>query len=170
YKGVDFALDVIAQLIHQHKLNKFHFIYCGDGPDLDYLKTMAQTLAIDKQVSFLGRVNNIDQILGVCHIAFHPSRGEVGYSLAILEYMRAGLPVVVSDNPSVCEATTHEADGLIYRENDSESAAQKLITLLSNEELRKAMGLRGKKAVQEKYSLTMSHTKLISALKSILNR
>ena len=170
YKGVDFALEVIAQLIQQHQFKALHFIYCGDGPDLDYLTSMAQTMAIDNHVSFLGRVNNIDQILQACHIAFHPSRGEVGYSLAILEYMRAGLPVVVSDNPSVCEATTDGVDGSIYCENNIENASQKLILLLNNKDLRKEFGLHGKKTAQEKYTLTMTHKKLISALESTLTR
>lgn len=168
YKGVDFALEVIEQLIHQHKLQGFHFIYCGDGPDLDYLTSMAHTMAIDNHVSFLGRVNNIDQILRACHIAFHPSRGEVGYSLAILEYMRAGLPVLVSDNPSVCEATRHEQDGLIYQEGAVEYACAQMTRLLANPALRQSLGAQGKRAVAEEYSLTATHKALIVALRSVL--
>lgn len=168
YKGVDFALEVFAQLIHGQQLKGLHFIYCGDGPDLDYLNTMKHTLAIDKQVSFLGRVNNIDQILRACHIAFHPSRGEVGYSLAILEYMRAGLPVLVSDNPSVCEATHHERDGLIYKEASVADACEKLTQLLTNPTLRQSLGAEGKRAVGAEYSLAATHSALIGALRKAL--
>lgn len=168
YKGIDFALDVITQLVHQQKMQGLHYIYCGDGPDLDYLKAMAQTLAIDKHVSFLGRVNNIDQILRACHIAFHPSRGEVGYSLAILEYMRAGLPVIVSDNSSVCEATHHERDGLVYQEGSLADACQKMTRLLTDPILRQSLGAEGKRAVGEEYSLTATHNTLIAALRKTL--
>jgi glycosyltransferase involved in cell wall biosynthesis len=168
YKGVDFALEVVAQLVHQHKSSNFHFVYCGDGPDLDYLISMARTMAIEHRVTFLGRVNHVEQILRACHIAFHPSRGEVGYSLAILEYMRAGLPVLVSDNPSVCEATRHERDGLIYRENSVDDACEKMTRLLTDAALRSSLGAQGKRAVAEEYSLTATHQALIHALRSAI--
>ncbi|MDR7088659.1 MULTISPECIES: glycosyltransferase family 4 protein [Cellvibrio] len=168
YKGVDFALDVFAQLVHQQKCHGFHFIYCGDGPDLEFLKTMAHSLAIGNHVTFLGRVNNIDQILNSCDIAFHPSRGEVGYSLAILEYMRAGLPVLVSSNPSVCEATQHLKDGLIYQEGNLQDACQKMTQLLSDGQLRQSLGNQGKRAIVEKYSLAATHKALIAALQKTL--
>lgn len=168
YKGVDFALDVFAQLVHQQKRGGFHFIYCGDGPDLEFLKTMAQSLAIGNYVTFLGRVNNIDQILRSCDIAFHPSRGEVGYSLAILEYMRAGLPVLVSNNPSVCEATQHLQDGLIYQEGDLQDACEKITLLLTDANLRQSLGAQGKRTMTEKYSLAATHKALIAALKKNL--
>lgn len=168
YKGVDFALDVFAQLVHQQKLDGFHFVYCGDGPDLEFLKTMAQSLAIGNYVTFLGRVNNIDQILRSCDIAFHPSRGEVGYSLAILEYMRAGLPVLVSNNPSVCEATQHLQDGLIYQEESLQDACEKMTLLLTDANLRQSLGAQGKRTMTEKYSLAATHQALIAALKKNL--
>ena len=170
YKGLDFALQVIACLIFQRNIKNIHFIFCGDGPDLDQLKSMAESLNIKENVSFLGRVNNINQILAACDIAFHPSRGEVGYSLAILEYMRAGLPVVVSDNPSVCEANTHGHDGLIYREGDISDAAQALAELLSSDELCTSLGQQGQKTIQQKYLLKNTHHALIDALSAILQK
>ena len=169
YKGIDFALDVIAQLVHQHSLTGFHYIYCGDGPDLEYLKNMAQKLAISSHVTFMGRVNNIDRILSECNIAFHPSRGEVGYSLSILEYMRAGLPLVVSDNPSVCEATRNNGTGLIYQEDSLQDACEKIMLLLANSRLRQSLGTEGKNAVAQEYSLTQTHAALARVLHKILN-
>ena len=168
YKGVDFALEVFALLVHKNRIKNIHFIYCGDGPDLDLLQKMAKKLAITEQVTFLGRVNNVPQILLGCDIAFHPSRGEVGYSLAILEYMRAGLPVLVSDNPSVSEATRHGQDGLIYNEGEKADACEKMIQLLTNSGLRKSLGTQGKRAMTEEYSLESTHNALIAVLRQTL--
>ncbi|HEY0892296.1 MAG TPA: glycosyltransferase family 4 protein, partial [Cellvibrio sp.] len=168
YKGVDFALDVIAQLIHGEQISNIHYLYCGDGPDLQLLQTKATTLGIEKQVTFLGRVNNIDSILAGCNIAFHPSKGEVGYSLSILEYMRAGLPVVISNNPSVCEAITHHYDGLVYSEGDITSAVDVFKELLADKNQRNLLGLHGKETVQNKYSLSNTHQALIRALESTM--
>jgi len=170
YKGVDFALDVIAQLVQREQIANIHYLYCGDGPDLQFLQTKATTLGIAQQVTFLGRVNNIDSILAGCDIAFHPSRGEVGYSLSILEYMRAGLPVVISDNPSVCEAITHHHDGLVYEEGDITSAVHALKELIADNNQRKLLGQQGKETVQNKYSLDNTHQALIRALESTMGK
>ena len=38
YKGVDFALALIARLVHQENINNIHYVYCGDGPDVKQQK------------------------------------------------------------------------------------------------------------------------------------
>lgn len=168
YKGVDFALDVIAQLIHYEHISNIHYLYCGDGPDLQTLKAKAKTLNIEHQVTFVGHTNNINQLLESSDIAFHPSKGEVGYSLSILEYMRAGLPVVISDNPSVRQAITHNINGLIYREGDVSKAVNAFKQLIESKTMREKLGQHGTETLQKKYALADTHHALIDALEKTL--
>lgn len=168
YKGIDFALDVIAQLVHNEHIVNIHYLYCGDGPDLQILKAKAEALSIERQVTFLGRIDNIDGLLADCDIAFHPSRGEVGYSLSILEYMRAGLPVVISDNPSTCETITHNRNGLIYHEGDITAAVNAFKQLIADKPTRIRFGQQSKEILQKNYTLAGTHRALIQALESSL--
>jgi glycosyltransferase involved in cell wall biosynthesis len=82
----------------------------------------------------------------------------------MLEYMRAGLPVLASDNKSVSGCVEDGATGLIYREDCAESAMEKLMTLTITPNLRRTMGERGAKRVAEHFSLLNTHLALISAM------
>ena len=126
------------------------------------------SIGIDDSASFVGRVNGVDGILRHCQVAFHPSMGEVGYSLSILEYMRAGLPVVVSNNTSVCEATTDSIDGLIYPQGDIDAAAKALMVLITDPELASSMGKSGSAKVANCFSLDNCHLALTEAIDSII--
>ena len=168
YKGIDFAIKVIGELVK--KGFNIHYLYLGDGPDLDYCKQMALEMSIDNFVTFPGRVMRVNEYLQSCDIAFHPSRGEVGYSLSILEYMRAGLPVIVSDNPSVSGATEHMLTGVVYRENDISSAIDGFSKLVSDPDLRKKMGRNAASKVLKEYSLEKCHEKFISIIDLVIGK
>lgn len=167
YKGLPFVLKCLAQLIRERGATHLHLLYCGDGPDLDSFKGIAKALAIDEHVTFAGRRSDISALLGGCNFAIQPSQGEVGYSLSILEYMRAGLPVIVPDNPSVCMATQDGINGLIYQEGSIESAANAIYKLLSAPEWVATLGNNARKAVQEVFSLQVTHQELLKSMRSV---
>lgn len=163
YKGIDFAIKCMAELAHQHKREDFHWVFCGDGEELEEFRALVKELEITKFTSLVGKRSDVASILAGSDIAFHPSLGEVGYSLSILEYMQAGMPVVVSDNPSVCGATIDNETGLIYKEQNINSAVQSFITLLDDNVLLKKLGNNSKDAVKQ-YSLDNTHKSLLDAL------
>ena len=166
YKGLDFALKVIDGLIRKGVC--VHYLYLGDGPDFDVCKQLSLEMGIENFVTFAGHVKRVDQYIQSCDIAFHPSRGEVGYSLSILEFMKAGLPVVVPDNPSVSGATDHMYTGMIYRENDVSSAIEVMLNLISEPENRKKMGKNALNKVHKEFSLKMCHRKFLNVMDYII--
>jgi glycosyltransferase involved in cell wall biosynthesis len=165
-KGVPFAIDCMRALIHERKRTDVHFLYCGDGPHLESFVELARRLGVEKFVTFPGR-QEVVKVLPSCHIAFHPSEGEVGYSLSILEYMEFGLPVVVPDNPSVCGATRDGCCGLHYRDRNVESAVVALERLLNDENLRVELGRHGREIVRSEFSLDSTHNALLEAFSQI---
>ena len=167
YKGIDFALAVTAQLVNEQKRQDVHYLFCGDGPDLGLFKSIAKSLSIEGYVTFAGQLDTVFPYLASCDYAIHPSKGEVGYSLSILEYMQAGLPVIVPDNPSVCGATLDGVNGYIYKDDDLLDATSKAAQLLSSPELINAMGGRAKQIVFEKYRLCDTHEQLLHAVLAI---
>mgnify|MGYP000601480377 CR=1 FL=1 len=136
--------------------------------DLEHFKEQAKTLNITEHVSMPGRVNNVAQILPACAFAVHPSKGEVGYSLSILEYMRAGLPVIVPGNPSVCGATIDNETGLLYQDECKYSCVESIKKLLTNSDQRRSMGLASSKQQASKYNLENCHNQLIIAFKVLI--
>lgn len=167
YKGGFFALDVLAELIRLGVRN-WHYIYMGDGPDLASLKEHRDKLGLSEYVTFPGKIDDIRSLMQSSYMAFHPSNGEVGYSLSILEYMLCGLPVVVPDNPSVCAATSPKIDGEVYSEFDLKDAAAKIKELLLDTEKASLFGKNARSRVEQTYSLDRSHKSLLQIFDKIL--
>lgn len=169
YKSIDFVLHALARLLRRGE-RRLHFLFCGDGPHLEEFQQLARQLGITNQVTFAGRRQDVPQLLEDCDIAIHPSQGEVGYSLSILEYMRAGLPVLVPNNPSVCGATRHGQTGLIYRDGDLESACTALVQLLDQPKWRQQLGEQARNEVARHYTLSSTHAALLEAFQHIDRR
>lgn len=168
YKGVKFALEALATLAKERPDLDWHYIFMGDGPHLHDFIAIAAQLDISDRVSFPGRVDGVLGYFASACFAFHPSSGEVGYSLSILEYMWAGLPVVVPDNPSVCGATKENKTGLIYAEANVEAAVAALAQLLDNPEATQQMGLTAKRCVEEEFSIAVTHHQLIQIFDKVM--
>ncbi|MDC0661941.1 glycosyltransferase family 4 protein [Marinobacter sp. SS21] len=168
YKGGMFALDVLTQVARSTGLDGWHYVYFGDGPHRTSLIERARELGLENNVSFPGRVEGVVKFFQDGDIAFHPSRGEVGYSLSILEYMLAGLPVVVPDNPSVSGATEHERTGLVYAEDDITDASLALLRYLKHPQEGARMGALGSARVNECFSLNVTHRTLLSVFDGAL--
>ncbi len=167
YKGINFSLTVLAELVNYRNRNDVHFLFCGDGPDLNEFKELAVELGVNEHVTFTGHLDSVLPYLVSCDFALHSSKGEVGYSLSILEYMQCGLPVIVPDNPSVCGASEDGVNGFIYKESDLQSATDKVLEMLNNEELVLKMGMAARNCVMEKYRLSNTHEHLLKAVIAI---
>ncbi len=165
YKGVDFALECLERLRDSGR-DDVHFLFIGDGPHLQSFKKLVEEKDIKGHCTYAGQRNDVGSLLAGADIAFHPSRGEVGYSLSILEYMRAGLPVVVPDDPSVCGAIEHKVTGLIYPEGNVQKAILALEMLLTDKHFRKKLGASAKRN-SSKYSLQETQKSLLYAFESI---
>jgi len=166
YKGVDFIFRCVSHLRAIGQKN-IHFLFIGDGPDLSTFSSLAKEMGISNCCTFAGRRDDVPSLLEGADIAIHPSRGEVGYSLSILEYMRAGLPLVVPDNPSVCAATVHMFSGMIYPDGDVHAASEILQQLANDNALRTKLGSQAKIAVKQ-YSLEATHIALLDAFTKIV--
>lgn len=153
YKRIDFAVKVAAQCQQKHSLAHLFFLYCGDGPDLDRLKAMVNRYGVSDHFIFAGRREDVPELLASADFALHPAQGEA-FSLAILEYMRASLVVLVPDIPSVSQAITHGDTGLIYPDGDVDSAARMLLTLTRDATQRGRLGRAAAQRVREAYSFS----------------
>lgn len=168
YKGIDFFIECAAELINRQGLGQLHFLFCGDGPDIEAFRTLAKRLDIEDNFTFAGKRTDLRQILPSCHIGFHAATGEVGYSLSILEYMSAGLVTIVPDRPSTSLATRNMQNGLLYRPRDLQSAIQAIKNALN---LENTVRVR-KNAVrdaQEIFNISNTNKKLIEALQLVFN-
>lgn len=86
------------------------------------------------------------------------ARGKCG--LKLIQYMAAGLPVVASPVGVNCEIVEEGVNGFLASGDDE--WYEKLCILLEDRELRKKMGQKGRRKVEEKYSLDVWGDRLVN--------
>ena len=152
YKRIDFFIEVARICIQDYKLDQVYFLHCGDGPDLERLQRMASEAGLASRVVFAGRRTDIREILCSATFALHPARGEA-FSLAIVEYMSAGLVVLVPNLPSVCQAIRDGTDGIVFEDGNAREAARHIKTLLSKTDQRHAIQAMAPQTVRDRFTV-----------------
>lgn len=152
YKNIGFAIECASRMRDEHPELPASFVLIGDGPQLRELQAKAESAQLGTRFRFAGRRTDVRRLLCGCDIGFHPSFGEVGYSLSVLEFMDAGLPVVVSDRPSVCGSVRDGTTGRVYRAENPSSAIEALATLAGDIDKRQEMGRAARADLRDQYS------------------
>lgn len=163
YKRFDFVINCARQLFTKYPQADITFLLVGDGPAMADLQIQVKQLGLESRVILLGFRKDIQDLLCASDIALHAALGE-GFSLSILEYMSASLPVLVPDIPSVSQAIIHQHSGLIYPTTDSHQVADFIYELTENKEKRLEMGRAAKKQVDTIYTLDNCSETLINAI------
>lgn len=131
-KGHDTLLEAVAEL------PEALFLLAGDGPERERLEARAAELGVGDRVRFLGRREDVPQLLAACDVFALPSLYE-GSSLAVLEAMAAGIPVVSSAIGGTEELIEDGRSGLLVPPGDAAGLASALRRLLGDPVLRKEL-------------------------------
>lgn len=109
------------------------------------LKKLAEELNIEKKVSFLGFISGAEKYAYYesADIYVHPSRYEP-FGVVLLEAMACGKPIVASKVGGIPFVVEDEETGLLFKSENVEELAEKVILLLRNKELRVKMGKAGR--------------------------
>ena len=121
------------------------------GPDEGMLPTLRALTGGDPRIVFTGYLEGEARLgaLAAGDIFALPATGE-GQPMAALEAMAAGMPVVLSPGCNLDEAEKAGAGYIV--EASAAAFAEKLNILLSDAALRRAMGLRARRLMAERYS------------------
>lgn len=166
YKRFDFIIDTAAELQKLMPENKLVFLLIGDGPAFAELVEKVTNLGLEHCVRLPGFTPNARDLLGCADIAMHAALGE-GFSLSVVEYMSAGLPVLVPDIPSVKQAIDHGETGYVFPERNATVAASYIAKLLDDEETRKKLGVRAREKANSQFSLANCTLEFRSACQAL---
>lgn len=131
---------------------KANFVLAGEGDLKDKLEKMADDLKISQNTHFIGRCQQIPELLSISYVCVLTSFAE-GFSNSILEYMAAGKPVVATNVGGAAEAIIESETGFLIDSDDVAALANRLTELLQNEEKARNFGKCGREIVEAKFSL-----------------
>ncbi len=131
-----------------------HFLVIGDGPQMPFLKTLARELSLENQVHFLGFQRQLGDIFAAIDInclSSYPQQETL--SVAAIEAMSAGIPIVCTDVGFMNEIVIPNETGFLVPVDDPDSLAEKIIFMLKNSEKQQYMGRQARKLVDETLSV-----------------
>lgn len=137
-KRIEVLIDAAALL-----KERAHLVIAGTGPEEAALRAQVEKLGLGERTSFLGFVSDAD-LVGLYRLASIfaiPSEGDL-QSLATMEAMACGLPVVAADAYALPELVHNEQNGFLFPRRKSDEMAFYLDRLLGDPALREAMGAK----------------------------
>ncbi|MDC0585100.1 glycosyltransferase [Planctomycetota bacterium] len=136
-KGIDVLLRAFSGASKKYPKAELEIV--GGGELEDELKSLAVSLGVSGRTHFLGNRNDIADLLSKADIFAMTSRQE-NHSVAILEAMRAGLPLVVTDVGGNSESIEHGQEGFLVADLDSGAAEECMCQLIGSPDLRMRLG------------------------------
>lgn len=127
------------------------FVIAGEGELMEGLRELTAQLGLTRDVFFIGRCDNVGDLLSVSNVCALSSTAE-GFSNAILEYMAAARPVVVTDVGGARECVIENETGYLVSAGDDHQMAERMIEILRDPPQARAMGERGRSLVQARFS------------------
>ena len=145
-KGYDLLLLAWKMVVEQHP--EWQLEIYGKKDVSQNLESLADTLGITENVSFLDPDKNIKQKYLESSIYVMSSRFE-GFGMVLIESMACGVPCVSFDcNYGPSDIIQNGIDGYVVENGNIEALASAIVTLIEDESLRKTMGVKAKDNVQ----------------------
>lgn len=134
------------------------------GPSLQQL---IDALGVSDQVKLIGPRSDMDDVYRMLDVFVLPSLFE-GFSLALLEGMSVGLPIVCSNIPQITEATGEDAIAVDPRTPEKLSAA--LTQIISQPAEREKLGQRVKLRAEKMFDASMLAMKYEALYRQLVSR
>jgi len=148
-KGHAYLFHALRTVLVHHP--KTRLLVIGQGDLEQALKQEVLELGIERAVSFLGLRDDVPRILPLLDLFVLPSLSE-GLSVALLEAMSAGVPVIASKVGGNPEIVVNGETGYLVPPQRPEELASRIIEFMSNQESSRLMGERGRERVAREFT------------------
>jgi glycosyltransferase involved in cell wall biosynthesis len=163
-KGHRYLLQAVADLADRH--GPFKLVIFGDGYLNNQLRAQAASLGLGGAVQFAGFRDDLDDFVACFDLFAHPALAE-GLGVAALKAQAAGVPVVGFDAGGLREAVEHSKTGLLVGAEDSDALRDAIATLMDDDALRLEMGAKGRRRMQEQFSIATMADKHVELYESL---
>jgi L-malate glycosyltransferase len=136
FRKIKRVLDVVKIFAEINKQIPSKLLFVGDGPDRFDAENLSRELGIIDDIRFIGKQEQIEEILAVSDLFILPSEYE-SFGLAALEAMAAGVPLISSDAGGLPEININGKTGFMSPVGDISSMSRHAITILENDDVLK---------------------------------
>jgi len=145
HKGHRYLLEAAAQVVRH--IPDARFLFVGVGPLQSQIREQASRLGLDETVVFTGRRADAPRIAGACDV-FALSSIQEGLSVALIEAMALGRPVVVTNVGGLPEVVEDGKQGFLVSPSNPKALADAILLLLRDPALRERLGMEGRRRAE----------------------
>ncbi len=132
FRKVKRVEDVIRVFAKVHAQLPSKLLMIGDGPERQNAEELCRCLGIYHEVRFLGKQEQMDEILSIADLFLLPSAYE-SFGLAALEAMACGVPIISTNAGGLPEINLQGVTGYLSDVGDVEDMAKHALELLQDE-------------------------------------
>jgi L-malate glycosyltransferase len=125
--------DVVKIFYEVQKEIPSKLLFVGDGPERQPAEELARSLGICDEVRFVGKQEQMEDILAIADLFLLPSEYE-SFGLAALEAMAAGVPVVSSNAGGLKEINIDGETGYMANVGEVLTMSRKALDILRDDE------------------------------------
>jgi glycosyltransferase involved in cell wall biosynthesis len=161
-KKVEILLYAAKEVINEFPNTKFLII--GDGPEREKLENLTEKLHIAKNVIFTGTIQA--ELLPRCYSCadiFSMHTLHEGLGIVYLEAMAMELPIVTTYARGNEDIIENGKNGFMVEANNPGALAEKMVHLLSDDDVRRKIGQYNRREVIKRYdwSIIAERTKMV---------
>lgn len=124
--------EVVIRALAEIKDPNIHYVICGKGPLEEKHKNLSIKLGVKNSIHFLGFRKDIPEICKMSDIFIFPSFRE-GLSVALMEAMACGLPVICSSIRGNVDLIDDEKGGYIDKPSKISEYMNAILRLVNSE-------------------------------------
>jgi len=128
-KGYDYLIEAMAIVVKKYPHITLEIV--GDGEEREDLRFKIKDLRLDKNITLLGRRNDVEKLMKHWDIFVSSSIAET-FGIVLLEAMKNGLPIVATRVGGVPDIITSLKNGLLVAKEDPESLAEAILKLVDH--------------------------------------
>jgi N-acetyl-alpha-D-glucosaminyl L-malate synthase BshA len=153
FRPVKRVQDVVKTFAKISAIMPAKLLMVGDGPEMTIVCNLVKALALEDQVLFLGKQENLEELYSISDLLLLLSEKE-SFGLVALEAMACGVPCIGTNVGGLPEVIDHGQTGFISEVGDIEDISAKAIALLNDKNLHQQFSNRSMETVKTKFQAT----------------
>jgi L-malate glycosyltransferase len=148
FRPVKRIINIIEIFERVLKKMEARLVFVGDGPERSAAERYCHENQLTEKVLFLGRQDNLPDLMGCADVFLLPSELE-SFGLVALEAMSCEVPVVATIVGGLPEVIVHGETGFLANLGDVDKMAEYSLEILRNSNLRNRLGQNGRRRAME---------------------
>lgn len=150
-KGHEFLLDAFAKVVNLVPVARL--LICGFGypAELQRVRELVHARELDQQVVLEDFREDVPDLIAASSMMLVPSQSSESFGLTIIEAMSHGVPVIATKVGGIPEVLQDGQGGYLVAPDDVGCLVERMLRLLSDEQLRLEQGKQGKAYFNEHF-------------------